>query len=385
VQLSACGIYAASAGKIFRNYMHQIMPNRAAHILSLVLLLKCVAFSEAKPIKIVGEGQVLLLNVLDGTQDVIETASLIIVVDGPLYRISSESVGGGQNIRDEFGSDGVDTFLLSDRPGPFNRDGKGWSGFAFPGRLPRDCTSIIQAAWLGYCSESYFNGSTNLIGLKLNHELLCWSLPENVTNLVTFKPGAILPQSIKGWSRNLVKLDRNSAAPPIELKQYEGGFKAWVFAASNNVTNGSMIFPRQITLEAFAPKPPKNATTGEDTQPIRKVVFTAHSIEVETNSFDPLPPVPVAGLSIIDSRFDGTVDKYLVISKAGSNGWPTHSSKGFEQAATDANQIALDHDIGIKTKSKRSQTAAIAILGVNLMVAIAWMARSASKKKPRNQ
>lgn len=355
------------------------MLKRIAHFLILfyMLVFVCVSICKATPIRIIGEGQLELINLIDHTSHVVETASLVIVVDGSQYRISSKSIES-EEMKDEFGSDGIDTFLVSDRHSPFNRDGKGWTGYAFSGRLPSDCSPIIQAAWLGYCSGNYFNSSSNRTGLALSYLVLPWSPADYVTNLVTYWPGSTLPLAITGWSRNWVKMSLNR--PPEELKQYTNGFKVWTFTASDDVVIGAVRLPRRVTLEAFVPKPPSTATTGEDTEAMRKITFIAHSIEEDNGKFDPLPPVAVPKLSIIDRRFEGSISNFIVVSYATSNGWPTFLSKGYNQAAADAREIALDNNLLVESKSKKAQGSAIVILGINL-VAILFLAKVILKRK----
>ena len=142
--------------------------------------------------------------------------------------------------------------------------------------------AVTDAAWLAYCSKDYFNVPSNRTGLKLFDEFSMVG-SDFITNQVSYWPDSTLPQSITGWSRNWVigvRTNSNQPKQAVELKQYPNGFKAWKFTASDPVTVGTMQVPRQITLETFFPKPPDTATTGDDTELLRKATFVIDSIEM---------------------------------------------------------------------------------------------------------
>jgi hypothetical protein len=299
---------------------------------------------------------------------VVETGDLVILTDGKSYRISIVSEGHSGLTNDaydltaDYGCDGIDTFVLSDQFSYFHRTHEGFGGFAYSGRLPAHevdvAPSVVQAAWLAYCSSDYFNISSNQTGLKLGTEFsMVW--PDYVTNLVTYWPDSTLPQMITGWSRNWVIAPRTNSLQPrkaIELKQYPDGFKAWKFAASDPVVVGEMRVPRQVTLETFIPnKPPDTATTGDETEPLRKATFIAESITAGQGRFYPLPPVTVPDLQVMDWRFRDIAGNYVIESHATPKGWPTRGSKAFNQAAAKASQLAAGNRARIQSDLKKAQ------------------------------
>jgi RNA polymerase sigma factor (sigma-70 family) len=290
-------------------------------------------------IRIEGEGQ-LEINTKPNPR-VVETSQLVILVHGNSYRITSVTQSENNHSHDEFGYDGTDVFLMSDRASALVRTNGGISGFAYSGRFPGidrvDAYPAIQAAWLAYCSSDFFDASNNQTGLALN-EFLNWSSPDYVTNQIAYWPTSTLPQTITGWSRNLVILPNSTQ--PIELKHYPNGFKVWKFTASDSVMVGNLKLPRRFTLEDFAPKPPATATTGDETEPIRKLTFVAQSIEIGKGRFSPFPPVSVKDLPVEDWRFENISGNAVIVSHATPNGWPVRSSEAFKQATAEANKIA---------------------------------------------
>ena len=337
---------------------------------------KLMAWSHATKLSVVA-GMVILLAVstgvmavrhelmpgyvrIEGTarvemgQRVVETARMVVLTDGKTYRISMESKGGGTlasdayNVRSDYGSDGQDTFVLSDQVSLNNRDRKGWSGFVSPGRFPGDHRYIAppaaRAVWLAYCAGDYFNQTDHQAGLAIGLPASIW--PGYVTNRVTYWPGATLPQSITGWSRNtILEPGTNSQQPQIAfpLDQYPHGFKAWTFTASDPVIVGGMPVPQRFTLETFFPKPPATATTGDDTEPSLTETFVADSITPGKGRLDPLPLVPVPDLRLMDLRFEDVAGPFVITSHATPQGWPTRGSQGFNDAANQASKLAAQN------------------------------------------
>jgi len=319
-------------------------------------------------VRIIGEAQLLLYT---KQPEVVGRARLVILTDGKSYRISnnSEDVSPHKtpgeryayDMKDDYGYDGTDLFLVSDRPSLFNRTNNGLSGFAFSGRFPGDnATPMVQAAWLAYCSSDYFNTSSNQTGLGLALGFTAMTLPDYITNQVTVWPDSTLPQAITGWSRNLEVLPRTNSLQPIEtieLKQYPNGYKSWKFAASDPVAVGNMKLPRQFTLESFYPKFADTPLPGEETEPLRKLTFVAQSIEAGKGRFDPLPPVAVPDLPVVDWRFKDISWNYVIVSHATPEGWPTRGSKGFKQAAAEARKLASQNRAFIESERKKTQAA----------------------------
>ena len=332
-----------------------------------------IAIKEMAPpapfIRIVGKGQIELYNYFNKAR-VIETANMTIWTDGKSYRISVVSKGDGTLTNDaddmqaQYGSDGIDTFMLSDQTSFFHRTREGFGGFAYAGRFPNSRGApkyiplVVQAAWLAYCSSDYFNISGNQTGLKLGNELsLIW--PDYVTNLVVYWPNSTVPQNITGWSRNWTLLPRTNSLQPkvaIELKQYPEGFKAWKFTVNDPIIVGNKQLPRQITLETCFPKWQATITNGDDVIPLRKATFVADSITVGSGTFDPLPPVTVPDLQVEDSRFRDIAGNYMVVSHATPKGWPTRGSKGFKQAAAEADKLATANPDLIQSQLDDEQT-----------------------------
>lgn len=325
-----------------------------SHILSwllvLALFLVFPGVGRATPVEIIGEARVSLMNSQNNfEEDVFETANLTIIVDGPLYRISCDSIQGKVEAKEEVGSDGIDTFMVNDSITPWNLNGKGVTGYAYVGRFPHDCNAVIQAVWLGYCARDFFSTAGNATGLPLTKITLSMSPPEDVTNIVTYFPGSTLPSSIVGWGGNRVYF--TGIDKPYDLELYTNGYKAWEFSAGDVETNANGYFPRTVTLEGFLPwiTEKTNVSGGDDVEPLRKVTFVAHSIRVLDGQFDPCPPVTVAQLSIIDTRFPIS-GKYIVVSHADPvNGWPVRSgttpSAGYQLAEEQAERIARDNDL----------------------------------------
>ena len=163
---------------------------------------------------------------------------------------------------------------------------------------------------------------------------------------MTYWPGSTLPQSITGWSRNtILEPGTNSQQPQIAfpLDQYPHGFKAWTFTASDPVIGGGKPVPRRFTLETFFPKPPATATTGDDTEPSLTETFVADSITPGKGRLDPLPPVPVPDLRLMDLRFEDVAGPFVITSHATPQGWPTRGSQGFKDAANQASKLAAQN------------------------------------------
>ncbi len=180
--------------------------------------------------------------------------------------------------------------------------------------------------------------------------------PGYVTNLVGYWTNSTLPQNITGWSRNWVIINRtNSDQPRIatELKQYPDGFKAWQFTAADPVMVGNQQWPRQITLETFFPKWSATNFNGDDVYQLRKATFVADSITTVNGKFDPLPPVTVPDLQVMDGRFTDISASYVITSHATPQGWPVRGSKAFKQAEADAKKLAAHNRIFVQAELKK--------------------------------
>jgi RNA polymerase sigma factor (sigma-70 family) len=338
-----------------------ILATGAATITVRTILAQPVSF-----IRIEGHGQIELG--VKPVSRVVETGQMVILTDGKSYRISLVSKGGGTLTNDiyditaEYGSDGVDNFVVSDRFSPLNPTPGILNGFAHAGRVPADehsTLSIVDPAWMAYCSSDFFNNSNHQTGLAIGQIFSSMIWPDYVTNLVTYWPNSTLPQSITGWSRNWVIEQRTNSLQPtkaFELKQYPHGFKTWKFTASDPITVGSIRVPRQLTLETFFPKPPDTATTGDDTMPLRKATFTMDSVEIGHGKFEPLPPVNVPDLQIYDHRFEDIAGNFVIASHATPKGWPVRGSKAFEQAAADARRLGAENHTMIEAELKTERT-----------------------------
>jgi hypothetical protein len=183
--------------------------------------------------------------------------------------------------------------------------------------------------------------------------------PDFITNQVAYWTNSTLPQSITGWSRNwIINPTTNSNQPKqaLELKQYPNGFKAWKFTASDPVVVGNLRVPRQFTLETFFPKLSDTATTGDETDPLRKATFIADSVEVGKGVFDPLPQVTVPDLTVIDSRFEDIAGNFVITSHATPKGWPTRGTEEFRQVAAKANKIASENQTMIQSELIKEHT-----------------------------
>lgn len=344
--------------------------NLAVITLASILFFVLTVLSQAAPVRIVGEAQMELVNSLTQSARVVESASLIIIVDGPQFNINIKSVGGF-NTTEDWGSDGTDLFLISDRRTPFNRDGKGVTGFAYSDRFPSGqlCSPIVQAVWLGYCSGGYFQNPTNLTGLPLSPQILPMTSPEWVTNIVKYAKDSNLPEEIKGWSRRWIKFPEDKS---VEYTWYpSSGFKVWEFSGSNYVTVAQRKFPRQITLTGFVPKvrSQTNSYPGEDVIPLRRVTFVADSIEIQTQPFDPLPTSPVPDLPVIDQRFTNMTGRFMLVSHLSSYKWPTRGSLGINDTLTEAQRLSLQNQ-SEERKPEVSRLTAVIIIVLNLGLVI---------------
>jgi len=141
------------------------------------------------------------------------------------------------------------------------------------------------------------------------------------------------------------------------LKQYPNGYKSWKFTASDPVAVGNMKLPRQFTLECFYPKFSDVALSGDETELLRKVTFVAKSIEAGKGRFDPLPPVTVPDLQVVDWRFKDISWNYVIVSHAAPERWPTRGSDGFRQAAAEANKLASQNRAFIESERKKARAA----------------------------
>jgi hypothetical protein len=368
-----------------KEYWLGIVASKAACLclFSLSYLFLCETECCASPIQIIGEAQLQLINTVASTEDVVDTANFEIIVDGPRYRISCDYMGVQKLHYDVF-SDGTDTFVINDHPSNINNGPKGPTAHAFAGRFPRMCPADIQAVWLGYCSSDFFNESTNDTNLAFSTEIIPWTLPEYVTNLIIYRSNTTLPQSIKGWSRNLVKL--NDTASPERLGFYPNGFKVWRFESDTNSTDSIGGLPTNIELDAFIPKPKETATDGENTQPIRRIYFIAHSIRSYTNDFTPFPNLNIPHFKILDRRFEAVAGNHLVISEYSvSNGWPIGGSKGYENANTQAHQIVLDYGLSSKAGSPHARKLLIVIFLVINGALLFWIGKLVIKNKKQNK
>lgn len=354
---------------------------RISIVIVSMSLAALVLRTQAVPVRIVGEAQMELFNSISRSSRVVETASLVIVIDGSKFRITSKSVGGF-NTADDFGYDGKDLFLISNQRTPFNRDGKSVTGFAYSDSFPIDCSPTVQAVWLGFCSEGYFQNPSNHVGLPLSPLILPMTPPEFVTNIIKYAGDSGVPENIIGWSRPWIKL--SPVEPPVEYSWYNGGFKVWEFSGSNFVTTGGRKLPRLLTLTAFVPDANNltNAHYGEDVIPLRKVTFIADSVAVDNQPLNPLPPSPVPNLTIIDNRFTNMTGRFLLVSHLASSAWPTRSSSGINDTLAKAREIALQNQT-YEQRPRISRMSVITILGLNLGVLL-LVSRTILKKNKIN-
>ena len=323
---------------------------------------KELVFPSACYLRIEGKGKIELMP---GDQPrLVESADFVILTDGIRYRISIVSKGHSGLTNDayeytaDYGCDGHDLFVLSDQKSPLHPTSEGLSGFAYPGRTPTQddySSAPISAAWLAYCSSDYFAGPTNRIGLNLREGSMIWA--DFVTNQPAFWPGSSRPKSITGWSRNWVIQQRTNSLDPIqaiELKQYPSGFKAWQFTAADTVVLRGQPVPQKAVLEEFFPKPPATATTGDETLLLSRTTFTADSITIVNGRLDPLPPVPVPDLEVMDWRFKDVSWNFVITSHATPSGWPTRGSKAFKEAAAQAAKLASGNHAFIEAEKKKA-------------------------------
>lgn len=312
-------------------------------------------------VEISGHGQIELFT---KPPRIVETAKITIQTDGKLYNLKIVSSGDGiltnnaDDMSAEYGSDGIDTFVLSDRFTPFHRTRDGMGGIIFSGRFPREATAqyvplVVQAAWLGYCSETFL--TNNQTGVKLGNSFsMIW--PDYVTNLVTYWTNSISPQSVTGWSRNWMLGYRTNSLEQlkaIQLDQYPDGFKAWKFTAADPVMISGKPVPRQVTLETFFPKFSRETLSGDDTIPMRTATFTADSIKVVKGKLDPLPKVTVPDLQAEDLRFEEVSGNFVIGSHATPRGWPVRDSKEFLTARAQAEKLGSQNKALIRKDRQR--------------------------------
>ena len=354
-------------------------------VLFLSITLYC-AVGLAVPVRIEGLAQYEFVNYRDDSTRVIASSRLVIVVDGPRYRISTEAAPGispftlpSEGTSEEYGCDGADTFLVTDRTTIASR-GKGKSGMIVAGRFPVHGSGLVQAAWLGYCSDGYFEDPASRTNLGLAY-MLTWVNAENVTNqLQEYWPNSRLPKEITGWSRNLVKYAHSE---PQELKYYPGGWKEWQFVATNEVVIGNRHFPRSLLLKGFAPRSQEKATTGDDTALLRRISFVATSITLETNSFDTMPVIPCEHLPVFDRRFEKVTAPYFQIGEVSpGTGWPTRSSTAFKLVEADASELAR-RSLGEKPNPRRA-TAIIWIFCVGNLTLVSFAVKAVRRAKHNN-
>jgi hypothetical protein len=348
----------------------------------LAATLYCAAASAAAT-RIEGVAQYEFVNYRDGSSRLIASSRLVIVVDGPQYRISTDPVQGVSPLRlssegatEEYGCDGTDTFFVTDRKTMASR-GTGKSAMIVGGRFPIHGSGLVQAAWLGYCSDGYFESAANRTNLALAY-VLTWVRPEMVTNQVQeYWPNSHLAKAITGWSRNVVKYANQE---PIELTYYPNGWKEWKFTASDDVLVGGNHFPRSLLLEGFAPRPKDRATTGDDTALLRRLTFVASSIILETNDFAALPSIPYEHLPLFDRRFEKMTAPYYQIDEVSpASGWPTRSSPAFKLVEAEAADLAHRSDADKRNPQRATATVWI-ICGGNLAV-FGFLVRAIRKAK----
>ncbi len=350
-----------------------------------VVTIKAITAPAPRFIRIEGTGQVELFTALlmdavhaPGTNDqsmveqhnrqrktisrVVETSDLVILTDGKSYLISIASQGHSKFTNDvyeetaQYGCDGAEIFILSDRLSPIHRTHDGLGGFAYSGRFPymdELPPSPVEAAWLGYCSKDFFNLPDH-IGLGQPRALTRGD-DDFTTNLFAFWPDSSLPQSVIGWSRNWWLLPRTNSDEPLRaatLKQYPDGYKKWQFTAGDPVKVGDLSVPRQLTLETFFPKPPGAPTNGNDVILLRKATFTADSIKVIPGHLKPFPAVAQPDLEVMDQRFEDIAGPFVITSHATSKAWPVRGSAAFKKAATEANRIASQNPALIASDKK---------------------------------
>jgi hypothetical protein len=329
-----------------------------------------LSLAEAATIRIVGQGNIELTNEYTSTVDSFESATLIITIKDDWYNIVYDGIKGGIG-RVEVGSDGVDAFMVDDRIGPWNRNGRGESVYATPGRCPQDCSALIQAVWMAYGSTNYFNDTNHVTGLPLARSALSLTHSELVTNQVKEWNGTGMPKSIEAIAGNIVYF--TGEPDPYTLDQYPNGYKAWEFLADDNMEVDGHQVPKHVLLTGYLPRTENTNIMAPDVVRVaRRITFVAHSIEVTNEVFDPLPPLKTA-VKIMDTRFP-IAGKFLVISDADpTNGWPVRTdvsnpSMGYKNAEAAAKRIALDNGLVVQKKSKKSTVAIVFIFLFNIVV-----------------
>jgi RNA polymerase sigma factor (sigma-70 family) len=318
------------------------------------IAVKQLASPPASYLRIEGKGTIELMP--GDKPRLVETADLVLLTDGIRYRITVVSQGHTGLTNDAYdctvdcGCDGRDFFAFMDRklvPLPPAQPGA-LAGIANPGRFPTEAEipkAPIQAAWLAYCSSDFFNLPTNRTGSEFNHSISSILWPDFITNLPTFWPDSTLPKSITGWSRNWIIQGRKSSQDPMqasELKQYPDGFKVWQFTVDDPVTLQGKQFPRKAVFETFYPQPSKTPLKGNETLLVNRATFTADSITVVKGRLEPMPPVKVPDLPVLDWRFKDVSWNYLIISHATPSGWPTRGSQAYQKAADEAARQARE-------------------------------------------
>ena len=322
----------------------------------------------AAALRIVGVAEMALVNSITGSDKIVETASLVITVDGPRFRIRCGSVGREESTFNELGSDGVDVFLISNRRTPFNRDGNGVTGFVSPGRFPVGCSPIIQTAWLAYCSDGFFDQPANSVGLPLSYLLLPITPEDYVTNILG-EAGGPFPTRIMGWSRRWIQANRG--ADPVEYTWYDtSGFKVWELVATNALYIGAFSVPSDISLVAFVPEARDRTYvhSGEDVIPLRRVMLTAEKIEEAQGLFEPLPQSRLKNVTIIDDRFKDLTGDFLLTANLSSNNWPVRDTYAYELMLEKAKEIALQNPAYSESRGPERKLILVAAVAINLVV-----------------
>lgn len=289
-------------------------------------------------------------------------------VAGERYRIQGRTeskIEGGLSVREELGCDGTDIFRLSDEPTPFNRDGKGITAFAYPGRVPNYdfVSSILKLAWLGYCSEGYFLNPSNRIGFPITRAEVF--IPEHLRLEVEYIPGRQLPARLLAISDQWLK----TGPQPVQYYWYTNGIKCAEFIASDFVTVAGLTWPRRLRLTTYFPLADTNRELApEQVEPFGLTEFVAERIEADPAPFNPLPEAPAEGITLIDERFKQLTGNVLLTHKVYSNAWPTRGRPEIQVLEAKAKDIALQRGLVEEQRQKRGGLALAIIAGANLLL-----------------
>lgn len=348
----------------------------------LVAIFFCVCVG-ATPVEIVGDADLELVNSITLSRDVVETASLRIIVDGNTYKISCELMGD-KNLSEEMGSDGNDFFLVSSRISPFNMDGKGHSAFAYPGRFPQISSPIIQCVWMAYCSSGFFQNVSNCVDLPISKIMTGIASGTLTTNIARFVGDSLLPQSINAWTGHLMETEVNGTL--ADYYWYKNGFIVYHYEGTNYTVLNNISFPQEAELDSYFPKVPPKRDTSTLLEPtnskvMRIVHFHARSIKPFSGEFSLLPNATV-GQPIIDERFKYLTEKFYVTSFVGSNGWPCKGTVGYQDSVNKARQIAIDNGFLInKPARSRSVFYGIVLANILILVSVGTILRKTHKTK----